>query len=231
MGITKKYIIEHIKILRNDIIDIFGVAREMLQTLEKGVRASQKIDKIDFQKNNKKINMQLSLFDQKNIEVVSNSKIDENDIRLILGGMRAVTNIEKVSTKIIRFINIFDQIDTHKYDENILRILSMIIMMFDKLVIGLIYSEIDKCYEIIKDDKEIDDLRKLYSTILLQEMMKNDNFIPKGVDLIDIMDILERIGDYIVYVAQDVIYIVTGDDIRYNPNVDLHCSRINREPI
>nr|HPO50744.1 PhoU domain-containing protein [Spirochaetota bacterium] len=81
---------------------------------------------------------------------------------------------------------------------------------------GFTYSEIDKCSEVICDDKTVDDLRTKNKSVILDKMMRNDDFISKGINLITQTESLERIGDYIVSMSQDIAYILSGKDTRYS---------------
>lgn len=213
---NKNNVAEHINLLRNNIIDIWGETRNMFVLLENFLAASDKIDIEALKKINKKIKRQLFLFDEENAEIITDTKLEDNDIRFILGGMRLVSDFERISLKIIKFSCLYNSITYSGELSPLVEIINFLTTMFDKLFIGFTYSEIDKCYEVIDDDKTIDDLRTKNKNVILDKMMKNEDFISKGINLITQTESLERIGDYIVSISQDIAYILSGKDTRYS---------------
>ncbi|HPO49987.1 MAG TPA: hypothetical protein PLO89_06635, partial [Spirochaetota bacterium] len=107
---NKNNVAEHINLLRNNIIDIWGEARNMFVLLENFLAASDKIDIESLEKINKKIKRRLFLFDEENAKIITDTKLEDNDIRFILGGMRLVSDFERISLKIIKFSCLYNSI-------------------------------------------------------------------------------------------------------------------------
>ncbi len=215
MKIVKKYTNEGVKNIRNDIIDILGLGRDVLRSLEKKLSSPSEIEFANLKKNNESIGVALFNFDLECVKILSDKKLDDNDVRLVIGGNRLVINIEKMVTKILKLLTEYKNVANPSYIDKILKITDMVIASYDKLVIGFIYNEIQECYKIIADDISIDKLRDTYTSEILQSIMKNNDFISDGIVLINIMNYIERIGDYLVYIAESIIYVSSGEDVRY----------------
>jgi predicted phosphate transport protein (TIGR00153 family) len=67
---------------------------------------------------------------------------------------------------------------------------------------------------VIESDDSIDLLRDQVFRELLTYMMTDPTTIPRALDLILVSRHLERIADHATNIAEDVIYIVRGEDIR-----------------
>lgn len=67
---------------------------------------------------------------------------------------------------------------------------------------------------VIEADDEVDNLRDQVFRELLTYMMADPATIPRALDLILISRNLERIADHATNIAEDVIYIVRGEDVR-----------------
>jgi len=67
---------------------------------------------------------------------------------------------------------------------------------------------------VIESDDSVDLLRDQIFRELLTYMMSDPTIIPRALDLILVSRYLERIADHATNIAEDVVYIVRGEDIR-----------------
>jgi phosphate transport system protein len=74
---------------------------------------------------------------------------------------------------------------------------------------------------VIDGDDEVDNLRDQVFRELLTYMMGDTATIPRALDLILISRNLERIADHSTNIAEDVIYIVRGEDVRERGDKEL----------
>ena len=64
-------------------------------------------------------------------------------------------------------------------------------------------------------DDEVDRLRDAVYAELLETMQKDPGIVPAAVDMIFIARNLERIGDHATNIAEDVVFLVKGVDVRH----------------
>jgi phosphate transport system protein len=74
---------------------------------------------------------------------------------------------------------------------------------------------------VIESDDEVDSLRDQVFRELLVYMMADTATIPRALALILISRNLERIADHATNIAEDVIYIVRGEDVRERGDKEL----------
>ena len=74
---------------------------------------------------------------------------------------------------------------------------------------------------VIESDDSIDLLRDQVFRELLTYMMTDPSTVPRALDLILVSRNLERIADHATNIAEDVIYIVRGEDIRERGDKEL----------
>lgn len=70
--------------------------------------------------------------------------------------------------------------------------------------------------DVILRDDEIDQYRDMVFRELIAQMIKSPNCIQQNLDLILVSRNLERIADHATNIAEDVIYMVLGRDIRHH---------------
>lgn len=68
---------------------------------------------------------------------------------------------------------------------------------------------------VLDEDDAVDDLKKRVLTQLTDDMKKSSSAIDRGLALILIARNMERLGDHATNIAEDVIFVVTGEDIRH----------------
>jgi phosphate transport system protein len=67
---------------------------------------------------------------------------------------------------------------------------------------------------LVRDD-QVDELKQQLFRELLTYMISDPSTIKRGIDLILISRNLERIADHATNIAEDVIFVVAGKDIRH----------------
>ena len=74
--------------------------------------------------------------------------------------------------------------------------------------------------KVVRDDTEIDDLYEQIFRELLTYMMEDSRNISRALKLIFIAKHLERVGDHSSNIAEMVVFMVRGQDIRHGTRVD-----------
>ena len=73
---------------------------------------------------------------------------------------------------------------------------------------------------VIRDDRLIDDLNERMFRELLTYMMEDTRYISRAMKLIFIAKHLERVGDHSANIAEMVIFLVRGQDVRHGARID-----------
>ncbi len=144
-----------------------------------------------------------------------------NDLRLIMGVSRAVTDLERIgdeATKIARAARWVHEKDVVVRTPRIRDIrvsgeaaLSMLRGALDA------FARLDAvaAAEIIREDKGVDEQFRLILRQLITFMMEDPRTITGSLDTVWVAKAIERIGDHSKNIAGDVIFIVQGEDVRH----------------
>lgn len=93
--------------------------------------------------------------------------------------------------------------------------------MVRKSLDAFVRRDPDLARSVIESDDEVDILRDQVFRELLTYMTADPTTIPRSLDLILISRNLERIADHATNIAEDVIYIVRGEDVRERGDKEL----------
>lgn len=88
-------------------------------------------------------------------------------------------------------------------------------MLHDSLD-AFVRKDIALAESVLKRDDEEDKLKRETFNELLQLMQKDSSVIQRALDLILISRNLERIADHATNIAEDVIFMTCGKDIRHH---------------
>jgi len=69
-------------------------------------------------------------------------------------------------------------------------------------------------------DDEVDRLRDAVYSDLLATMQRDPGIVPAAVDLIFVARNLERIGDHATNIAEDVVFLIKGVDVRHHAETE-----------
>src|SRR3972149_604566 len=78
-------------------------------------------------------------------------------------------------------------------------------------------DDVELAKDVLKRDDQVDGLRDQMFRELLTYMMENSAVVFPAFELVLVAKNLERIGDHATNIAEDVIYIVVGRDVRHPP--------------
>jgi phosphate transport system protein len=73
----------------------------------------------------------------------------------------------------------------------------------------------DLATDVLMNDDKVDHLRNQINSAMIEKMKKDPSFIPAAMDLIFMARNLERIADHCTNIAEDVIFVNTGRDVRH----------------
>ena len=89
---------------------------------------------------------------------------------------------------------------------------SMLLKSLDAFVRG----DADLAMSVLPADEDVDSLRDLVYKDLIEFMQQDATVVPAAVDLMFVARNLERIADHATNIAEDVIFLVRGIDVRHH---------------
>ncbi len=145
-----------------------------------------------------------------------------SDLRTIMAMAKTVTDLERIgdeAEKIARMtIRMYDH-DGSAPNSKLLRDVGVMGRLASGMLRGVLDAlarlDVEKALEITQGDVELD--REFQSALrrLITYMMEDHRHIGHSIDVVFIIKALERIGDHAKNIAEYVIYLVKGKDVRH----------------
>lgn len=143
------------------------------------------------------------------------------DLRLITTAMKFGRDLERVgdeTTTICRRaieLNTEPQLKTYV---DIPKMVNIALEMLDEAMTAFVHKDSTKARSIVPRDKDVDALHKQLQRELSSFMIERPNTITRCLNLMTISKCIERIADHAANIAEEVVYLYEGKDIRHtNP--------------
>lgn len=159
-------------------------------------------------------------------ELIARRQPTARDLRLVMAVSKAITNLEragdeaeKVAKRTRRIIRSGAE---HKI--NVAEIIisgQLALKQLRQSLDAFARLDRDAAVEIVLDDRQIDEEFRAFVRKLTSYMTEDPQTIATGLDMLTIAKSIERIGDHAKNIAEFVIYVVGGDDIRHSPKSEL----------
>jgi phosphate transport system protein len=140
-----------------------------------------------------------------------------SDLRFVIASNKIVTDMERMGDLVAGICRSALRIGSHPLPdpdglplmiEKVSQQLSLVLNAFGR-------DDVNTAMQVIANDDEIDHLNASIFQYLLDQMAKDPALISATIPLTSITKNLERIGDLSVSVAEMVVFMVSGKDIRH----------------
>ncbi len=160
--------------------------------------------------------------------IIARRQPTARDLRLLIAISKAIANLERVGDEAARIARTVQRLINTGVSSR-LRLPVADLGFEAELAIAQLRKSLDafarldtaRALEVLKQDDQIDQefdglLRKL-----ITYMMEDPRTISSSIDLIFVAKAIERVGDHAKNLAEAIIYVVKGTDVRHTPMQDV----------
>jgi phosphate transport system protein len=140
-----------------------------------------------------------------------------SDMRFLMAAVKINVDLERIADLAVNIANVVSDMLAQPAIKPLIDIPRMAARaqeMVRKSLEAYVARNPDLAVSVIEADDEIDRLRDQVFRELLTYMMSDTSTIPRALDLLLVSRNLERMGDHATNIAEDVVYLVRGEDIR-----------------
>ena len=143
------------------------------------------------------------------------------DLRMVMSVGKAVTDLERIGDEAKKIAKTTRKILERGMSESIARSLGIqqvgeqTANMLHDVLDAFVRLDTETAASVVRQDKEIDQQFRATVRQLVTYMMEDPRTISTALDIIFVAKSVERIGDHCKNIAEDVIYIAQGRDVRH----------------
>jgi len=156
--------------------------------------------------------------------IIARRQPTARDLRLLIAISKTIGNLERVGDEAARIARTVQRlINTGVFSR--LRLPVGDVSFEAKLATASLRKALDafarldtvQALDVIKNDNQIDAEFDGLMRKLITYMMEDPRTISASIDLVFVAKAIERVGDHAKNLAEQIIYIVKGRDVRHNP--------------
>jgi phosphate transport system protein len=141
------------------------------------------------------------------------------DLRLVVAALKINTDLERMGDLSVsiaqRAVSLLSE-PVIRPIVDIRHMSSLVESMVRKSLDAFVANDADMARSVLASDDAVDSLRTASYHELISFMEKDPHNIPQALDLIGITRSLERIADHSTNIAEDVLFLVKGIDVRHH---------------
>lgn len=140
------------------------------------------------------------------------------ELRLVIVGMKASHDLERVgdeATNIVRRVARLSSEPPLKPYVDLPRMASMAVEMLRDALDCFLQVDAEKALAVCQRDKEVDEINRDLYRELTEYMIKDPETTNRALELMFISKSVERIADHASNIAEEMIYLAKGEDIRH----------------
>lgn len=141
-----------------------------------------------------------------------------SDLRLITTALKIVTDLERIGDVAVNIAERaveLNSVPPLSLYQDLPKLADLAQSQVKKALDAFVASNVEMAEEVLKGDDHVDALFLKIFNELLSFMMEDSKYIRRAMGLMFVAKSLERIGDHATNVAEMVVYMVKGTDIRH----------------
>jgi len=153
------------------------------------------------------------------VNLLATQQVVAADLRLVVAALKINTDLERMGDLAVsiaeRAVSLLSE-PVIKPMVDISHMSALVESMVRKSLDAFVAHDADMARSVLASDDAVDSLRTASYHELVSFMEKDPQHIPQALDLIGITRSLERIADHSTNIAEDVLFLVKGVDVRHH---------------
>ncbi|MBI4371105.1 MAG: phosphate signaling complex protein PhoU [Elusimicrobia bacterium] len=205
--------------LKERLLVMGGLAEEMIRAAVEGLRDRKEAPLRTVHENEETVNRLHIEVDDRCLKLIALHQPTAADLRLILAASKINSDLERIGDQAVNIAEnaavLLGQPPLERKLLDLPRMADLAKAMLKDSLVAFVRKDVELARSVIARDDAEDRLKSEAFHELMQIMQSDASTIQRALGLILIARNLERIADHATNVAEDVIFMVLGRDIRH----------------
>jgi len=155
--------------------------------------------------------------------IIARRQPTARDLRLLIAISKTIANLERVGDEAARVARTVQRLINSGVSSRLRLPMSdlafeaeLATALLRKALDAFARLDVDRAVEVLKQDDQIDKEFDGLMRKLITYMMEDPRTISSAIDMVFVAKAIERVGDHAKNLAEVIIYVVKGTDVRHN---------------
>ncbi|WP_261842859.1 phosphate signaling complex protein PhoU [Aliamphritea ceti] len=211
--------------VRTELLTMGGIVeRQVTDAIEALIEGDAELAE-QARKNDQIINDMELMIDEQCTRIIARRQPAAADLRLIIAISKTISDLERMGDEASRIcrhaIELADENGKGRGYQEVRHIGNLVRQMLQDCLTAFARSDAEMAYKVAKKDKSVDQEYRTAMRTLVTFMMEDPRSISNVMNVIWVLRSLERIGDHTCNMAEHLIYLVSGTDVRHSSLSDI----------
>ena len=206
--------------VRAKVLEMGGlVEQQIVSALDALVKLDSNLAK-EVMENDRRVNALEVQIDEDCSHIIARRQPAAGDLRMVMMMVKTITDLERIgdeATKIARTAQkIYEEDRMYKPRFNEIKaMVALVREMLRTALDGFARLDVSKTVEVARQDEQVDEHFRAAMRQLITFMLEDPHTISMSLEVLFVAKAIERIGDHAKNIAEYVVYMVKGKDVRH----------------
>lgn len=210
---------EDLDTLKGDLLGMGGLAETMVDTAVRALARREPALLSEVKQQEEEINAMHLALDERCFTLMALYQPTAGDLRLLIAAVKIISDLERIGDQAINIVESSEELLKEPPVKPLIDIPRMAKLahgMVHNSLKAFVQADIALARTVLVSDDEVDNLRDQIARELVTFMIGDPKTISGALQLILIARYLERIADHATNIAEDVIFMALGADVRHH---------------
>ena len=169
-----------------------------------------------------RINEMEIVIDEHAIRLLRRGSYSDDEMRLVVAALKITNDLERIgdlAVNLAQGVVSLREMTGARVPQELTPMASAVRAMVSKSLGALIFRNVEMATLVLECDDVVDQYRDRIFEQLLQRMTEHSTLVSPGLQFILATRHLERIADHATNIAEDVLFLVKGVDVRHHAEI------------
>jgi phosphate transport system protein len=217
--ITKQFDVE-LETVRAKVLKMGGLVEEQIEKAVVALHDGDMVLADEVIADDHRVNGLEVSIDEDCTHIIARRQPAASDLRLVLAIIKTITDLERIgdeAEKIARMAKLIhgSELLHSSRTVNLRHVARMAIDMLSKALDSFARLDANSAAQVLRDDRDVDESFSGILRQLITFMMEDPRTISNSIEILFAAKAIERIGDHAKNMAEYVIFLVKGKDVRH----------------
>jgi phosphate transport system protein len=205
--------------IRNRVLQMGGLVEQLIVMAMDGLASGDMLVIDQAIATDERVNRHEVELDEACTQIIARRQPTASDLRMVMTVIKTITDLERIGDEAKKIAKMAKQI--HSADFHLApaiefrHVSAIVVSMLRQALDAFARLDVAAAGQVVRTDQEVDIEFKSAMRQLITYMMEDPRTISRSLDMVFIAKAIERIGDHSKNIAEYVIYMVKGRDVRH----------------